>query len=359
MDDFQTSVVWFVTGGTTGQPRLVKSAAPRMRRSIRRKAEAMRYHGVDKSARVAVCHPFEPWSIGPVHLEAARVCGANVFPVGLNVNDEPFQNLLADFLPTHVCASGRNLIRLGEDLIRRKRAHVLRSTTKVFLAGSPLQDSERGMINEMWGSEVVDVYGLAQFDMVGCELDQAGALSLVPHLQFSLNDPGRPLVPSHSGELIVRDRAESERWHPTGDLVDVIGTSTWPDAKRSATHLVRVRGRVDLTVAFGDGSAISEMQVRELLTRFPSIMDVQLQIRRHPSGDVLHVLYVRHHGDEVGAVDEALVRSAFLHINIDVADAVRHNVIRDCTVREVQPGDFQLTQRGKAPIIWDTNRHAD
>ncbi len=339
----------FLTGGTTRQARLVPCDADRWRRVVAIKAKLLQAHGVGRQHRVAVCHPFSPWSIGQVHVEGALSCGSDVYPFGLNAHSPEILRMLAAAAPSHVCGGARYLIRLGKLAKELGLSLHLPSGGKAFVAGEPLERAVREECEALWQAPVVDVYGMAEFDSIGVELGSAGRIALVDDFEYALDEGnGHETAPSagRSGELWIRHPGETA-WHATGDRVSVAG----PCGVDGFSVEVGLEGRLDHAINFSDGSAISESQVEQVARQFsPELRAFQVQVFRPPGGDIIRAVCVPRGKSLV--VDFAAIRDRVINANVDIADSFDKGVIRDCIV-DVYPSENVLVQtaRGKRPLL--------
>lgn len=339
----------FLTGGTTRQARLVACDEARWRHVVAVKAKLLRAHGVGPRHRVAVCHPFSPWSIGQVHVEGALSCGSDVYPFGLNAHSPEILHMLAAASPTHVCGGARYLIRLARLAGEFGLALHLPPGGKVFVAGEPLEPAVRDECAALWQAPVVDVYGMAEFDSLGVELGSAGNVALVDDFEYAIDSGnGQETAPTagRSGELWIRQRGESA-WHATGDKVSIYG----PCSTEGFSVEVKLEGRLDHAINFSDGSAISEAQVELLARQFSKeLRAFQVQVFRPPGGDVIRAVCIPRGNSLI--VDFEAIRAGVINANVDVADSFDKGVIRDCIV-DVYPSENVLVQtaRGKRPLL--------
>jgi len=339
----------FITGGTSRAARLVEYDDARWARSVRCKSAILAAHGVGVGSRVAVCHPFAPWAIGQVHVDGALACGADVFPFGLNVSNQEVQDLLFDVRPTHLCGGARNLLRLAADMQRHQRLPALPPEGALFVAGEALSLATRLQCEEVWNVPVVNVYGMAEFDALGAELPGRHGLWLLDEFEFAVCVGDEQLEPAAGliGTLAVRGRGDVV-WHQSGDIVEVLPATNPPDGFSCAVAIV---GRHDLVVNFADGSAISEVQVQQLLQKVPELAALQVQVfSPDDQGEIVRVVCVPR--SPVNTFDHARIRNLMENINVDVADSFRAGIIRDFMI-DVYPTERALieTARGKRPLL--------
>lgn len=341
--------IHFITGGTTRSARLVSYDSDRWERSISVKAKLLSRIGINEHSRVVVCHPFSPWSIGQVHVEGVLRCGGDVYPFGLNCLTSEIMRFMAEAKPTHFCGGTHFLMRIAQVAKEQGFNIELPSGGCLIVAGERLTVANRNECEVMWGAPLVDMYGMAEFDAIGCELPDQQGIALCSDFEYALAKDGTVLSLARGalGELLIRNPGE-DSWHSTGDLV---GTLNMIDTEDGFTACIEMLGRADLTVNFSDGSAISEIQVSNLIQRFPWVKSIQLQVFRRTDGDIIRAVCLP--TEWRFDLDFPALRDAILNINVDVADCYQQGVIRDCIV-DVLPRKhaFYTTPRGKQPLIY-------
>jgi phenylacetate-coenzyme A ligase PaaK-like adenylate-forming protein len=341
----------YVTGGTTRSPRIIQYSNKRWQRSIAIKARLLASHGVGPGSRVAVCHPFAPWAIGQVFTEASFGCGADVFPLGLEPSRKPFQDLLYEFNPTHICGSARNLVRWANDLKQRGKSFDRTTARTAFIAGEPVSAEIREACATDWNAAVVNIYGLAEFDMIGAEIPGTTGFELVSEYEYCLyhniDDRFSALQVDALGELSVRERGDIS-WHKTGDIVRVVRATATPLTDQ--VWSVEILRRVSDGLFFADGSLLTVEHLDAVLSMCPFVKQLQIQVRRqNTAGDSISVLFVPVDG-ATGDLT-SLVRSSFLECNIDVADSFYRGVILEIEARPTDEASLHVTPRGKMPSI--------
>jgi phenylacetate-coenzyme A ligase PaaK-like adenylate-forming protein len=294
-----------------------------------------------------VCHPFAPWSIGQVFVEGALRCGASVFPLGLQAGERTIQTLaLEELQPTYICGAARNLIRWGLEM---GVPDALRSPVrKVFVAGERLLPEMRAKCGELWGAEVVDIYGMAEFDMLGAEVPGVDGICLIPTMTYGLvtcpgGMPSTRLEPGLEGILSVHPHADS-KWHETGDRVRLCGAIHLSSPPWGEVQVVKLLGREDESAILADGSLLLGIHVDELVDRLKGVAAAQVRVTHRLDGDEIRILCVC--GD-AERPDPKLVVDLFLEANIDVSDSVRHGAVKTLEVAFVAPDELLTTARGK------------
>lgn len=341
------SALYFITGGTTGAPKLVAYSKERFAAVVETKRRMLDLCGIGPSSRVLVIHPMAPWAIGQVFFEGALLCGASVFPAGLTLLPSTLSNVIEAIRPNVLCAGARNLQRLLPSLSAGANDLLTQTVELVLSAGEPLTESVRADIERRLSCQVRDIYGCAELDALAVESQERTGFWLVPDFEYALclDEKVHELSPGATGVLLARPHG-SATWHRTGDRVSVIeeafSRSPWN------TALIRLVGREGYRVKFCDGSAIGEEQL-QLVKRSLSLEAIQLLVQRKASGDKVEVLYC---SASEGTPSDDVVLHALLKHCTDFADAYQAGCIGRLAARRVKStAEFIETERQKAPAI--------
>jgi phenylacetate-coenzyme A ligase PaaK-like adenylate-forming protein len=213
----------------------------------------------------------------------------------------------------------------------------------IFVAGEQLTSVDRSLCEKVWDARVVDVYGMAEFDMVGFETaSQPGEFSLIPEFGYALlPEQGLPLTSpaiGTIGELLIRAESQAA-WHRTGDRVVV--KSDFAVERKWRVCFV---GRLNESVTLADGTTITSEHV-DTLQQSLGFQFVQVIVER---GQVADLIRIRVPEDQSRPCSE--VETAFANANIDLADAVFYGVAK-FRVEFIASGSLTRTPRGKVPRI--------
>ncbi len=307
---------------------------------------------VGRGLRVAVCFPSDPWAIGSVFRDAALHCGATVLPLGLSAGQPSLWSKLVEFRPDIICSSASLLLHWHHSSIKEGRSPLLR-VSWVFHAGELLRPSIREACERAWNAQVVNVYGMAEFDSVGCEGVLNRGLVLSPHLDYAIakeeTDRRAGLRKGLKGKLLVRVK-NGRRWHDTQDLVEVLERASNREALWPNSWCIDVIGRVDGSLKLPDGSLIGTRHVESLMREFPAIQDAQLHLR-HGRADEAATLKVTLAiaNDQPSPSDED-VRSTLLKNCLELADSLMHETIT-LEIEFAEYSDLSRTERGKIRVF--------
>ncbi len=278
-------------------------------------------------------------------------CGARVLPLGLSVLQEGIQAILVNESPTHICGSARTLLRVARE-IREKLFLDPRSLgiQKLFVAGERLSESIRLLLHQEWGGEVVNVYGMAEFDTIASEFPGLKGLVLMPEFEYMVQDEAglsQKLSPGVNGELLVRENCSMD-WHATNDYVEVIDSLAIDLYDWTPVQSIKVKGRSDLSVVLSDGSVLGAIHIEQLLDVIPGLSQLQVQVVREESNEILRIVY--RNSDVIHPVSEAHILNTLKAVNVDLADSLEKGVVKD-VIFDSAEYSWIVTARGKLPLV--------
>ncbi|MDO6967112.1 AMP-binding protein [Rhizobium alvei] len=343
--------IFYLSGGTTSRPKIIEYNALRWKQSTAVKARLMRAWGVDHSARVAVCHPFSPWAMGQVFVEGALHCGAKVLPLGLEANQRPIFEYLKQFDPTHFCATASNLARWGRAFEPFAGSRGPKSRV-VLTGGEKLTPAKRAAVEQLWDIQAVDIYGMAEFDMIASELPERTGLWLVPEYNYFI----RAAEGVTEG---ICDQAEGELClcvpgggvHATGDLVRVLSSGLVKEYDWHESFAIEVLGRINETASTSDGAMITSAHVVAIIEEIPELEAIQILIDHRVDGDEISIITELKSGLRMQPEIRQRLMSVFTDCNIDISDSIRHGIVAAVAVHSVLERPFITTRRGKTPRV--------
>jgi phenylacetate-coenzyme A ligase PaaK-like adenylate-forming protein len=258
---------------------------------------------------------------------------------------------LLKFSPTHICAPATLVLEWLKGFSGFGTGKL--KNLKIFHAGEHLNSATTEELSQCFGAKVINIYGLAEFDSVGAQVDIEPELILSPHLCYALHVEGQSepqaLRQGLKGELLIREH-RLQKWYRTRDLVEVqkenCKNSLW-DGQPAIIYL----GRKDHVMVLPDGAKVSDAQVRAaLLTCNHIVRFGQLQMIR-PFGGVAKLVFCfvvdrkTYHG-----AAHSIVKKALLGACLELADATRCGVV-SLKVKCVSPNELLTTTRGKRPLL--------
>jgi phenylacetate-coenzyme A ligase PaaK-like adenylate-forming protein len=339
----------YISGGTTGTPKIISYSEERYLQSISVKSKILAKCGIGEASRVIVMHPMAPWAIGEVFTDGALSIGASVLPVGINLQTETLSQLLVLFKPTVICAAGRNLLRVLGALPAEVMVELQQAVSLVLTAGERLEEIVAQEISNKLSCTVRDIYGCAELDALGVAPASGDGLTLVPDYKYKIRIDGevREPRPGLRGVLVVQHPTKVGVWHSTEDVVEVLT----PDRESDEWDAPRIRilERADIRIKFLDGCAIGGAQL-SAAQRSLGLQAVQLVVDRSGSSDRVTLLYLVPTNT---AISPAQVQHALLSVCTDFSDALTAGCIEHfAAVPIYKSEDFYETDRGKIPLIF-------
>lgn len=337
----------YFSGGTSGSYKMVTYTNQKWKQSIKITCEILKAYGVCRSSRVLILQPFSPWAIGQVFTEAALMCNANAYPIGLYANEFVFQKFISEIRPTHICGSIRNLIRWKKS-IDKTYDLIITENIYAFVAGEKFTPKERKECSTLWNCKVIDIYGMAEFDTIAAESLDNNCLVLNPYFDYAIKIKNNvySLEKNKIGELLIKDRF-SKKWYHTGDIAKVEKIN-YRNAIWRTSSAISIVKRVSESTTLSDGTEINLAIITLLKKRVESIEQIQILVKATKNGEKVTILYMQ---NSIMKNVNKEIRLAFKE-NIDIMDAIKHKIITKLEVKELLCiDDFKQTKRNKIPSI--------
>jgi phenylacetate-coenzyme A ligase PaaK-like adenylate-forming protein len=305
---------------------------------------------------VLVCFPSFPWSIGSIFAEASLRNGYNVFAPGLNATNPRILDMIQTFRPNVICSSPRFLIRL-ESLLK-KNEQDLRNMHKrlAFVAGEYLSLELRQNLSLSWNFDIIDIYGMAEFDTVGFQSClHSQNLVLIPIYEYAIlfEDKIIPLNPGVTGRLLIKEYVD-KAWHITDDVIKIV-QKVKIDLYTEPVWCFKILGRIANSVTLTDGTQITETVVDHLRKENPMIKDFQISINHSLNGDDILINCSSVYNLNV----EGKIIHDFLHSSADIEDSYSKSIIKRVSVKFLPFEKFTETPRGKIPLIMESDDYYD
>lgn len=340
-----------ITGGTTGIPKLVVHDEQKWLRAIETKSEYLGLNHVGKESRVLVCFPMAPWAIGPIFTSSAIQRGATVLPIGLCCTEQQVLGLIQEFRPNVLCGGARVLWRLGNSAkgYLEANAGVAGENLKIFTAGELLMETIRLSLSQLWGAEVLDVYGSAEHDMVAGEFAPRKGFLLAPAYEYNLVSADKQILspsPGMTGSLAIRRRGQVE-WSLTPDRILVLEKATEVEGW-SQNLPFKLLGRADLTASTPDGAVLTEGHVAEIASRIGASA---IQVLVDQWKDRTRMLFCCvFQGDGLDVALETLEDEVKI-LSADLGDSIKFGCLQ-LSIKNAKIDQLELTACGKLkPII--------
>jgi len=305
----------FCSSGTTGRPKIIMLSEEDFEREATYCARFSRLEGVKSCDRVAVLFPMRMWSVGHVVMRAHAKLGASVFPMDTYGSMETKRELLRLVSPTILSSMPSTLLSLG------KSSMDLRGTVRIIeTTGEALSKATRDRLEDMFGGEVYDAYGLSE-GAVGVECACHDGFhywedSVI--LEVIDLETGEPLDEGEIGEIVMTNLLRKTMpivRYRTGDL-GFISREECECGLR--TPRVWIVGRKEKTIFLPDGVKVLASQISELLSSIEGLT-TSFRLTISQEDDIVALSF------EVEVEEGAELRPE------DIADKIRYSISPDLT----------------------------
>jgi phenylacetate-CoA ligase len=311
------AVEYWRSGGATGRPLFYPRSAEDMQHGLRSFERA--YPLIGATAEDCA-HVSFPLGVHPVaHLFARAAINQGIGTVwcgaGTNTPSEVQLELIDQLKPTiwlGMASYGLHLANLAET-----RGFDLKSSSveKIIVAAEPLSPVKRQKLEQAWGAEVFDHFGMTEAAWVAGEgLGHHGLHVWADQYYVEVVDEktGEPVPEGEIGSLVVTPLWNNGmtpflRWS-SGDLVSVSSPENPADHPWSIFPVMKHARR---TVGFFKvrGVNINHAELEDAMFRDPDVVDFRAEVYNDDDNDVLHLLVEKRAGAPEGTV--AAIRQAF------------------------------------------------
>jgi phenylacetate-CoA ligase len=310
-------VEYWRSGGATGRPLFYPRSAEDMAHGLRAFERAWALIG----ARPADCaHISFPLGVHPVaHLYARSAISHGIGTVwcgaGTNTPSEVQLELIDHLRPTvwlGMASYGLHLANLAE-----ARGFDLKSSSvrKIIVAAEPLSPVKRKKLEDAWGAEVFDHFGMTEGAFVAGEgVGHHGLHVWADQFFCEVVDEktGEPLPDGQVGSLVVTPLWNNSmtpflRWS-SGDLVSVFHRQAPKQHPWDVFPMLKHERR---TVGFFKvrGVNVNHAELEDALFRDPDVVDFRAEVYNANDNDVLHLHVEKRSGKPETTIE--LVRKVF------------------------------------------------
>jgi phenylacetate-CoA ligase len=314
----RTKVVeYWRSGGATGRPLFYPRSAEDMVHGLLAFERAWTLIGAtpDDCAHISF-----PLGVHPVaHLYARSAINHGIGTVwcgaGTNTPSEVQLELIDHLKPTvwlGMASYGLHLANLAE-----AKGFDLRSSTvkKIIVAAEPLSPVKRKKLEDAWGAEVFDHFGMTEAAFVAGEgIGHHGLHIWADQFYCEVLDEktGEPLREGEVGSLVVTPLWNNTmtpflRWS-SGDLVSI--TTRHSVSEEHPWWLFPMLKHARRTVGFFKvrGVNINHAELEDALFRDPDVVDFRAEVSNDGDNDVLH-LYVESRAGHADRVSESVKKT--------------------------------------------------
>ena len=334
------------SSGTTGRATVVGYTAADIAEWAGLVARSMRAAGVRPGDLVHVAYGYGLFTGGlGAHYGAERL-GCTVVPASGGQTERQVQ-LITDLRPDAIMVTPSYMLALADEFERRG-LDARGSALRVGIHGAePWTEAMRGSIEQRFGIDAVDIYGLSEVMGPGvageCVETKDGPHVWEDHFYPEIVDPvtGAPLPDGETGELVfttLTKEAQPLVRYRTRDLSALL-----PGTARTMRRMARIGGRTD-DMLIVRGVNVFPTQVEELVLAEPRLAPhYLLELRRDGALDQLTIVAELRDGSP--AAERAEIGAA-------LARRVKELVGVSASVRVADPGTVERSA-GKAKRVLD------
>jgi len=220
---------------------------------------------------------------------------------------------------------------------------------KIISTSEPLSESMRGKLQDAWGCNVLDVWGMTEFGLacaIECD-ERKGLHTDEANLLFEVIDPdsGKRVPDGKLGELVVTSlTAEATPLirYRTRDMAAMVS----PPCNCGAVFnrkLMKPSGRMDMQFKVGMGYKIYPVMFDECLFGNGNVVDYQMTITKEGFKDVL--TFDVESKDQSDDTMRSIV-SALSEI-MEIADGIREDLIDVPRVRFIDIGSMEYAAKAR------------
>jgi phenylacetate-CoA ligase len=281
------------SSGTTGKPTVVGYTKKDIEIWSGLMARSIRASGGRPGMKVHVSYGYGLFTGGLGAHYGAEALGCTVIPVSGGMTERQVQ-LITDFKPDIIMVTPSYMLAILDEF-RAKSLDPRASSLKIGIFGAePWTNSMRGEIEDAFGIDAVDIYGLSEVMGPGvaneCVETKDGLHIWEDHFYPEIIDPdtGKVLPDSERGELVFTSLSKEAMpviRYRTRDLTRLL-----PGTARSHRRMEKVTGRSD-DMMIVRGVNVFPTQIEELLMRCEQLSPhYQIELLREERLDVMRLL---------------------------------------------------------------------
>jgi phenylacetate-CoA ligase len=312
------------SSGTTGKPTVVGYTRRDIDTWSDLMARSIRASGGRPGMKVHVAYGYGLFTGGlGAHYGAERL-GCSVIPVSGGMTERQVQ-LILDFEPDIIMVTPSYMLAILDEF-RAKDIDAKRCSLEIGIFGAePWTNSMRTEIEDAFGMDAVDIYGLSEVMGPGvaneCVETKDGLHVWEDHFYPEIIDPasGKVLPDGERGELVFTSLTKEGMpvvRYRTRDLTRLL-----PGTARTMRRMEKVTGRSD-DMMIVRGVNVFPSQIEEQLLRCAGLAPhYQIELRREQRLDVLRLLVEARldHADEASRAAQAAALGAHIRSNIGIS----------------------------------------
>jgi len=311
------------SSGTTGKPTVVGYTRRDIETWSSLVARSIRASGGRPGMKVHVAYGYGLFTGGlGAHYGAERL-GCTVIPVSGGLTERQVQ-LIVDFEPDIIMVTPSYMLAILDEF-RAKGLDPRQTSLRIGIFGAePWTNRMRAEIEESFGMDAVDIYGLSEVMGPGvaneCVETKDGLHVWEDHFYPEVIDPltGKVLPDGERGELVLTSLTKEAMpviRYRTRDLTRLL-----PGTARSMRRIEKVTGRSD-DMMIVRGVNVFPTQIEEQLLRCPGLAPhYQIELRREHRLDSMRLLVEARpdHADEASRAAQSALLAAHLRSSVGI-----------------------------------------
>ncbi|MBN1667762.1 MAG: phenylacetate--CoA ligase family protein [Anaerolineales bacterium] len=289
------------SSGTTGKPKTIFLTPRDWMIGSRTIGNAMSLMGIQAQdvAQIVFSFGTPAWMTGSVLQAGLERVGAFVLPTGNSIAIQKQFETIQTFGSTILMGTPSYLHRLTVEEQKLADLHAL-GIRLIRLGAEPWSETFRQYLEESWGAEVYDSYGMMELGAVGAaECKAHDGLHLSPYLIVEVIDPdsGENLPRGELGELVfttVQREASPLLRYRSGDLGALLPAEICSCAELPTNRISRIQGRTDDMLFLGSGENVFPNQLEAPLIGINGLTGFQIIIDKHQYQDHLRLRIETH-----------------------------------------------------------------
>ena len=314
----RTQVVeYWRSGGATGRPLFYPRSAEDMQHNLLIFERAWALIGATAHDCAHISFPLGVHPVAHLYARAAINLGIGTVwcGAGTNTPSETQLELIDHLKPTcwiGMASYGLHLANLAE---AKNLDLASSSVKKIIVAAEPLSPVKRKKLEDAWGAEVFDHFGMTEGALVSGEALGHHGLHVFADMFFTEvvdEKTGEPLADGEVGSLVVTPLWSNSmtpflRWS-SGDLVSVEWTSPTPGNQPWSIYPVMRHARRTVGFFKVRGVNINHADLEDALFRDAEVVDFRAEVVNEGDHDVLR-LFVEMRKEDKARINETVRRT--------------------------------------------------
>jgi phenylacetate-CoA ligase len=339
------------TTGTSGKPLYIFYDMRDFDGYLIAKASALlkKFVGITKNDRIVNTFAYGLVQAGLEYDLAASKTGAMVIPTGTGLMAGHGKTLdaIVEFRPTALFATPSYALRLGEIVEDSKLSPRKMKIERAMITGEPLTEAARERIEEIWGAEVYNVWGMTEIGAGAGECSEHSGLHVMSDYIIPEVFRDGETCQDGEGELVVTTVGRYSMPLIRYNTRDIVKLSTKKCACGSGYPRVTFCGVRSDNMLKIKGSPVYPVQIEQALYEIPQIGDYRIVLKSGKYRDYIAV--------------EAETRkevSDIKKIKTDAEDGVAKKCGVKVNVKILKPGSLKKPDEWKTQKFFDLRRRS-